>query len=239
VKLSVVIPAYNEELRLPRTLEAVSGYLSGKYDYEIMVVDDGSIDGTVEICREFFKKNPCGRVLENKQNRGKGYSVRRGMLEADGEFILFSDADMSAPIIEIEKLVRAVEGGADIAVGSRGLSGSDVRVHQPFPREAMGKCFNLLVRLAAVRGIKDTQCGFKLFRRGCAREIFKRCRVDGFSFDVEALFLGRMSGCRIEEIPVVWVNSPASRVNALRDPFRMLRDVFLIRFLFLAGGYKS
>ena len=238
MKLSVVIPAYNEENRVPKTLEAVSEYLSGKYDYEIIVVDDGSADMTAEICSRFFKSGGRGRVIKNSRNRGKGFSVRRGMLEADGDFILFSDADMSTPVCEVEKLMGAVREGADIAIGSRALPGSDVRVHQPFLRERMGKCFNLLVRLAAVRGIRDTQCGFKLFGRECARAVFAKSRLDGFSFDVEALFIARLLGCRIRELPVVWLNSEASRVSVITDPFRMFFDVLYIRFLHLAGEYK-
>ncbi len=238
MKLSVVIPAYNEQQRIPAALRAVSDYLSGRHDYEIIVVDDGSSDGTFEICREFFKKNPRGRLLKNSRNSGKGASVRRGMLEASGDCILFSDADMSTPVSEAGKLIKAVSGGYDIAIGSRGLPGSDVRVHQPFFREKMGKCFNVLVRLAAVPGIMDTQCGFKLFRRECARDIFARSRLNRFAFDVEALFIGRMLGYKIKEVPVVWVNSPASRVNVLTDPLRMLTDVLRIRFFQAAGGYK-
>ncbi len=238
MKLSVVIPAYNEESRIPQTLEAVSEYLAGKYDYEIIVVDDGSADMTSEICSRFLKSNGRGRVIKNSRNRGKGFSVRRGMLEAAGDFILFSDADMSTPIRELEKLVRAVEDGADIAVGSRGLPESDIRVHQRFPRESMGKCFNILVRLVAVRGIMDTQCGFKLFRRECAREIFKMAALEKFSFDVEILFIARRSGFKIKEVPVTWVNSEASRVNVMTDPLRMFFDIFYIRFLSLAGRYN-
>ncbi len=238
MKISVVIPAYNEESRIPQTLEAVSEYLGGRYDYEIIVVDDGSADATAEICARFLESGGKGSVIKNSRNRGKGYSVRRGMQQADGEFILFSDADLSTPIREVEKLLRAVEEGADIAVGSRGLPESDVRVHQQFPRESMGKCFNILVRLVAVRGIMDTQCGFKLFRRECAREIFKMAALEKFSFDVEVLFIARRMGFKIKEVPVTWVNSEASRVNVMTDPFRMFFDVFYIRFLSLAGRYN-
>ncbi len=238
MKLSVVIPAYNEENRLPKTLEAVSAYLSGRYDYEIIVVDDGSTDKTSGICSRFFKSGGRGRIIKNSHNRGKGFSVRRGMLEAAGDLILFSDADLSTPIREVEKLLRAVEAGADIAVGSRGLPESDVRVHQRFLRESMGKCFNLVVRFAAVRGIRDTQCGFKLFGRECARAVFARSRLDGFAFDVEALFIARLLGCGIREVPVVWLNSEASRVSVVTDPARMFFDVLYIRFLQLAGEYK-
>lgn len=233
MKISVVIPAYNEEARIPQTLRVVAGYLAGNYDYEIIVVDDGSTDSTVKICSGFNV-----RVLKNDCNRGKGFSVRRGVMEAAGDFILFSDADMSTPIEELPKLMKAAGEGADIAAGSRGLPDSDVRVHQPFLRERMGKCFNLLVRLAAVPGIKDTQCGFKLFRRGCAAELFGKSRLDGFAFDVEILFLARKAGMRIEEVPVVWKNSPASRVKVLSDPLRMFMDIFYIRLLWLAGCYR-
>ncbi len=237
MKLSVIIPAYNEESRIPATLEAAAGCLEGRCSYEIVVVDDGSTDGTAEVCRSFFKKNPCGRVLENPRNRGKGCSVRRGMMSAEGEYCLFSDADMSTPIEEVEKLLAAADEGFDIAIGSRGLPGSDIRVHQPLLRESMGKCFNLLVRLLAVRGIRDTQCGFKLFKRECARDVFGRSRLDGFSFDVEALMVARLLGYSIKEVPVVWNNSPASRVSVVRDPLRMFGDLFLIRYYAMTGRY--
>ncbi len=238
MKLSVVIPAYNEELRILAALRSAAGYLGARHDYEIIVVDDGSIDRTARVCEDFFKKNKRGRVIKNKKNSGKGASVRRGILAAEGDLILFSDADMSTPVEEIEKLMGALDEGADIAIGSRSLKQSDVRVHQPFLREKMGKCFNLIVRTAVLGGIMDTQCGFKLFKRGCAQDIFRMSRLDKFAFDVEALFIGRMLGYKIKEVPVVWVNSPASRVNVLTDPLRMLADVLRIRVFQIAGGYK-
>ncbi len=238
MKISVVIPAYNEELRIPAALRSAAGYLGAMGDYEIIVVDDGSTDKTARVCGDFFKKNGRGRVIKNKKNSGKGASVRRGILAAEGDIILFSDADMSTPIEEIGKLMGALDEGADIAIGSRALKQSDIRVHQPFLRESMGKCFNLIVRTAVLGGIMDTQCGFKLFKRGCARDIFRMSRLDKFAFDVEALFIGRMLGYKIKEVPVVWVNSPASRVNVLSDPLRMLADVLRIRFFQISGGYK-
>ncbi len=237
VKLSVVIPAYNEECRIPCALDSVMKYLSGRYDFEIIVVDDGSSDGTAEICSAFFESGGRGKLLRNSRNRGKGYSVRRGMLEAGGDLILFSDADMSTPITEAEKLIESIGEGFDVAVGSRGLPESDVRVRQPFIRESMGRCFNVLVRMFSVRGIRDTQCGFKLFSRECARKVFEKSRIDRFSFDVEALFLARMFGYKTAEVPVTWINSESSRVSVLRDPLKMFLDILYIRFIWLSGGY--
>ncbi len=236
--ISVIIPAYNEETRIPATLREIESYFSGRFNYEIIVIDDGSTDRTYEICQEVFDRAGHGKVLSNGRNRGKGYSVRRGMLEAEGKLRLFSDADMSTPISEIEKLIAAVDEGYDVAIGSRSLPGSDVKLHQPFYRESMGKIFNLFVRLVTVRGIIDTQCGFKLFVEKASRDIFSRQHIDRFSFDVEILFIARKLGYRIKEVPIAWINSPASKVNPVIDSAKMLRDLFSIRWMDLKGDYR-
>ena len=237
IELSVIIPAFNEETRIPKTLGEIMKYLDGRFSYEIIVVDDGSTDRTYEICESFFRINGCGKVLRNNRNCGKGYSVRRGMFEAHGELRLFSDADMSTPIDQIQKLINGINEGHDVVIGSRSIAGSDVRLHQPFYRESMGKIFNVLVRMIAVRGIIDTQCGFKLFTEDAARNIFPRQRNDGFSFDVEVLFIARKLGYRVKEVPVTWINYPASKVNPVTDSLRMLLDLFFIRMRALNGDY--
>jgi dolichyl-phosphate beta-glucosyltransferase len=239
-RLSVVIPAFNEEARLVGTLARVLDYLHGRREpFEVIVVDDGSSDDTAGAARRAAAAaGGAVRVVANVRNRGKGFSVRRGVEESRGEFILFSDADLSTPIEDVERLFAALlEGGCDIAIGSRAMKGSDVRVHQPWYREAMGKTFNKLVRLLVLRGFRDTQCGFKLFRAPAARDIFRLQRVERFSFDVEALYLARRRGYRVAEVPVTWYNSPSSRVSIVRDSARMFLDVLRIRLNGLRGGY--
>ncbi|MCX6354728.1 MAG: glycosyltransferase family 2 protein [Candidatus Aureabacteria bacterium] len=241
VHLSVVIPAYNEEPRLRKTIERVSDYLSQRtYVSEIVVVDDGSSDGTVGVVEECASSRGRVRIVLNGTNRGKGYSVRHGVEEARGDYVLFSDADLSTPIEDLERLFpKLTAEGFDIAIGSRALVESEVRVHQPWYRELMGKIFNRIVRIFTVRGIRDTQCGFKLFKTGIARELFSMQRIERFSFDVEVLYLARKRGCRIAEVPVTWYNSPRSRVSLLGDPFRMFLDVLKIRYYDMRGYYCS
>jgi len=239
VHLSVVIPAFNEEPRLRKTVERISDYLGQRtYVSEIIVVDDGSSDGTVRVAEECASARGRVRIVLNGTNRGKGYSVRHGVEEARGDYVLFSDADLSTPIEDLEMLFpKLTAEGYDIAIGSRALVESNVRVHQPWYRELMGKIFNKIVRTFTVRGIQDTQCGFKLFKAGIARELFSMQRVERFSFDVEVLFLARKRGYRIAEVPVTWYNSPRSRVSLLGDPFRMFLDVLKIRCYDMKGHY--
>ncbi len=238
MNLSVVIPAYNEEKRLGATLERTIDYLTGqKADFEILVVDDGSSDGTTALAAGFADRGV--RVLENPGNRGKGYSVRHGMLEATKDLVLFSDADLSTPIEEVERLAAPIlAGDADVAIGSRAVRGANIEVSQPFYRVLMGKTFNRFVRLIAVGGIADTQCGFKLFTRDAAQAVFSRQRFDGFSFDVEILFIARNRGLRIAEVPVRWVNDPDSKVSAVADSARMFGDLFKVRWNALRGRYR-
>lgn len=238
MKLSVVIPAFNEETRIGSSLEAVQNFLSAKgWDYELIVVDDGSSDKTQEVVKVHFHNDSYSkRLICNDGNRGKGYSVRRGMLEAQGECILFTDADLSTPIQEVEKLMEVLSAGYDIAIGSRALVESQVVVHQNLLRELMGKVFNLIARLLTFKGIRDSQCGFKLFRKTVAHHLFSLQKIDGFSFDAEIVYLAQKLGYRIKEVSILWSNSPASKVQIFRDPVRMLRDLIRIRFYHLKDG---
>jgi len=239
--ISIVIPAYNEEQRLPSTLEAIFDYLnrSAWPSAEVLVVDDGSTDATAAIVKQFSARYPGLRLLENPGNRGKGYAVRHGMLEAAGEWILFTDADLSAPIEELDKLAAACrQRSARVAIGSRALDRSLIRVHQSWLRENAGKLFNLLVRLLAGLSFRDTQCGFKLFERQAAREVFRRQRLERFGFDVEILFIARRLGIPAVEVPVRWSHAEGTKVNMWRDSCAMFLDLLRIRWNQLKGFYR-
>ncbi|MFC1514703.1 dolichyl-phosphate beta-glucosyltransferase [Candidatus Omnitrophota bacterium] len=229
--LSVVVPAYNEEKRIIPTLEKMQKYLKRqKYPYEIIVVDDQSRDKTREVVRRFIKDNSDITYLRGRRNKGKGYSVKTGMLHARGDYVLFSDADNSTPIKEVEKLLPLLkEGGYDIAIGSRALADSNVRVPQAWPRRTMGRIFNLFVQLIATPGIKDTQCGFKCFKHTVIYRLFRRQKILGFCFDVEILFMARKYNYKIKEVPIRWFNSPRSQVNMVVSPLTMMRDLVRIR----------
>jgi dolichyl-phosphate beta-glucosyltransferase len=229
--LSIVIPAYNEENRLPQTLRQVLDWLArgGFSFYEVIVVDDGSRDGTAEVVEQFAKAPAAVRLLRNPGNRGKGYAVRHGMLEAKGEWILYTDADLSTPIEEIEKLCRAAsEQGAPIAIGSRAVDRSLVEVHQPALRELSGRFFNLVMRAVTGLPFKDTQCGFKLYRADAARQTFPRQKQDGFSFDVEDLLIAQKLGLRAVEVPVRWANVEGTKVG-LSQGMKSFLDLAQIR----------
>jgi dolichyl-phosphate beta-glucosyltransferase len=229
--LSIVIPAYNEEQRLPSTLARIQQYLAEKpWRFELLVVDDGSTDGTQSVVAAAASGNAAIRYVGYTPNHGKGHAVRYGMTRAEGERLLLCDADLSTPIEEIEKLWSRLDDGADIAIGSRALPDSNLAVHQPVLRELIGRTFNLVVRLMAVPGLADTQCGFKLFRRESASRLFPILTIDGWCFDVEALYLARRFGYRIDEVPVTWINSPSTKVNVLRDLRRTLTELFRIRW---------
>jgi dolichyl-phosphate beta-glucosyltransferase len=232
--LSVVVPAYNEAARLPRTLERIEEFLRGRR-YEIVIVDDGSTDGTVEAARAAARRELV--VLRNEGNRGKGYSVRRGMRAGRGARRLMTDADLSTPIEELERLERALDAGHDVAIGSRALEGARIEVRQPWYRENMGRLFNVFVRALALPGLRDTQCGFKLFSARAAEAVFAAARLDGFSFDVEALFIARRLGYRIAELPVVWRNDAATHVG-LGGGFQAFPDLLRIRLNQLRGCYE-
>jgi len=234
--LSIVIPAYNEAERLPPTLARIREYVGGhRLDCEIVVADDGSRDATAERARE--AGGPGVVVLTGGPNRGKGHAARRGMLAARGARRLMTDADLSTPIEELERLAAKMDEGFDVVIASRALPGAQIEVHQPFFREAAGRSFNRLVRLLAVPGIEDTQCGFKLFTAAAAETAFGPARLDGFSFDVEALFIARKRGLSIAELPVRWRNDAATRVSAWRGA-AAFADLFRIRANDARGFYS-
>lgn len=236
--LSVVVPAFEEVARLGRTLDAIRHFLDGcGFESEVLVVVDGGHDGTLDLARGMARDWPALVVLHHEPNRGKGYAVRRGMLAARGRYRLFSDADLSTPIEDVERLIAAIDEGADVAIGSRALPDSDVRVRQAWWRQLMGRIFNRVVRRVAVPGIGDTQCGFKCFRGETATRVFGRQRIYGFSFDVELLWIARKLDCRVVEVPVTWVNDPFSLVDPVRDSLRMLADVARLRVDDWRGRY--
>jgi len=229
--LSVVIPVYNEEKCILTTLFRLKDYLNQQpYSSEIILVDDGSTDHTGEIINSFINQHLESNILLiTTDHRGKGAAVREGMLRAQGEYILFSDADLSTPIEEIEKLFSWLQKGYEVAIGSRNLSASRVEVHQPWPRKKLGRLFNWLTRLLLEMDFQDTQCGFKCFSVKVAHHIFPKQKIFHFGFDVEILYLARKYGYRIKEVPVRWINSPSSKVRLFRDSFWMLRGIWQIR----------
>ncbi len=232
IELSVVMPAYCEEHRLTAGLTRVKEYLNERgLVAEIIVVDDGSTDRTNELARELLADYPRHTVLRNEPNAGKGWSVRRGMLAANGAIALFTDVDLSAPIEGFDDLLAAHQGGADVAIGSRALGGSRIEVHQPLMREIAGRCFNLFVQQFVMRGIRDTQCGFKSFRQEVLRPIFGRQQIRRWGFDVEVLYIARRLGLQIAEVPVVWRNDEATKVNAAADGLKMVREAMEARRL--------
>jgi glycosyltransferase involved in cell wall biosynthesis len=237
----VVIPAYNEALRIGSTLEKVRAYLETRgFPCELIIVDDGSRDGMPELLADYCQRHPATRVLRNEPNRGKGYSVRRGVLEARGELVLFTDADLSAPIEETNKLMAALETEkADAAVGSRALDRRLIGVRQPWRREMAGRVFNLLVRLFTGLRVQDTQCGLKLFRRSTTRRAFELQTVSGFGFDPELLFLIERGGGKIVEVPVRWNDNPATKVHFLRDATRMFLDLLVLRWRAMTGKLNA
>lgn len=231
MELSIIIPAYNEANRLPNTLEKIVLYLYGKgTSFELIVVDDGSKDNTAEIVLQASKQYPEIRLVRNDRNYGKGYTVRKGVLEAGGEYILFTDSDLSTPITELPRLWHALtEEGFDIAIGSRSLPEAQILVCQPWYRGLFGQFYPFFVHLLVINDFRDTQCGFKLFRKNVAYRLFSLLKTKGFSFDVEILLRAKISGCQVKEMPVVWSNSRESKVVLWRDPFRMLKELILIK----------
>ncbi len=238
-RLSIVIPAFNESQRIGDTLGQVQKYCESKnYPTEMILVDDGSTDSTPDILKKFCLRFAGSKVLRNEPNKGKGYSVKRGVLEAQGDFVLFTDADLSAPIEETDKLFAAMESrAADAVVGSRALNRQLIGVHQPWFRELGGRGFNLCVRLATGLKIHDTQCGLKLFRRATTRRAFELQRTDRFGFDPELLFLIERLGGKVLEVPVVWNDNPATKVRFAQDASRMLMDLIALRWRWATGRY--
>ena len=225
-----MVPAYDEEARLGPSLQHIADYYAGQsYPWNVTIVSDGSKDRTNEIVAEFAKSNPQFELLAYSPNRGKGYAVRRGMLAAKGDWVLFMDADLATPLEETEKLLSHMIDGAQVSIGSRPMKDSKLEVHQPIWREALGRGANKLVQMLAVRGISDTQCGFKCFTRPVAQDVFSRCKLDGFSFDFEALMVARDLGYRIDEVPIRWAHQEGSKVVFWRDYPRALRDLVRLR----------
>ena len=237
--LSIIVPAYNEENRLPKTLDGIVAYVRAKgRRAEIIVVDDGSSDGTAALVNAYSQGFLEIRLVSNGTNRGKGYSVRHGMLEARGEIALFTDADLSTPIAEADKLVAALrEQDYDAAIGSRAVDRSLIEIHQSAIREQAGILFNRMVRWIMGIRFSDTQCGFKAFRRERCRIIFEQQRIERFGFDPEILFLAKRHGLRVAEVPVRWSHDEGTKVNVAADGMRMLLDLLVIRWNAVAGCY--
>ena len=237
---SIVIPAYNESARLGATLEKVLVYTHQQgWDAEVIVVNDGSKDDTAEIVRRMAEKDPTLRLIENPGNRGKGYSVRNGMLHAEGRIVLFSDADLSSPIEEAPKLFQALEAGADIAIGSRWLRAETQTQRQPLHRQLFGRIFNLLLRMTLGLHFADTQCGFKAFKRPAVEAIFPLQKIERWGFDPEILFLARKFGYKVQEVPVLWGHSGGTRINPLVDGSRMFQEMLHIRWNDITGKYDG
>jgi len=236
---SIVIPAYNESARIGATLEKVLAYIAQRgWNAEVIVVNDGSRDSTVEIVR-CAERNPALRLIENPGNRGKGYSVRNGMLNAHGEILLFSDADLSSPIEEASKLVNAISAGADIAIGSRWLRSELQTERQPLYRQLFGRVFNVMLRVTLGLKYSDTQCGFKAFTRRAAQTIFPLQRIERWGFDPELLFLANKFGFKVAEVPVKWAHSEGTRISPLRDGIRMFAEMLKIRWYAFSGKYVA
>jgi dolichyl-phosphate beta-glucosyltransferase len=230
-QLSIVIPCYNEEQRLPRTIEQIERYLAGHgLSHELILVDDGSSDGTRTIMDAAAERNRSVRVEALPHNRGKGRALAEGVAAARGAEILVTDADLSTPIEELDKLRAELGKGAGVAIASRALPGSRVEVSQPIYRVLMGKAFNLLVQAVLLPGIWDTQCGFKLFRADVAHEVFAELTTDGFGYDPEVLYRAKKRGVKIAEVPVVWRNSAPTTVSPIKSSIDMFRHVLRIRF---------
>lgn len=231
--ISIIIPAYNEEQRISATLDKIISYTNADnfYNYEIIVVDDGSKDNTTEIVGKYIEQFNVVRLVKQVVNQGKGAAVRRGMLDSKGDLLLFSDADLSTPIEELTKLIEKIKSGNDIAIGSRALNNDLIREHQPFYREIMGKTFNKIVQFLVIKGIFDTQCGFKLFTKEVGKKVFGLSKIDGFSFDVEVLYLASKLNYKISEVPVLWFNDDRSKVNPITDSIKMLNEIFKIKSL--------
>ncbi len=237
--LSIVVPSYNEEARLPDTLEKISRYIrEQRPNTEVIVVDDGSTDATAAVAEKFRGTIANLRVLSNGVNRGKGFSVRHGSLEALGDVVLFTDADLSAPIEEAKKLLAALESH-DVAIGSRALDRRLIETHQSAFREVAGILFNKIVRIILRLPFVDTQCGFKAFRRERCHIIFEQQTIERFGFDPELLYLARHHGLSTVEVPVRWAHSPATKVSMFRDSVQMFVDVFVIRWNGLLGRYRK
>jgi glycosyltransferase involved in cell wall biosynthesis len=237
---SIVIPAFNESARIPATLEEVVACVRRQgWDAEVIVVNDGSTDNTVEVVREFARTAPEVRLIENPGNRGKGYSVRSGLLQALGEVVMFTDADLSAPMDEADRLFAAIEAGADIAIGSRWLDKGRQTHRQPLYRQFFGRCFNAVTRFVMGLHFADTQCGFKAFTRAAAQTVFQLQTIERWGFDPEILFIALKCGYRVDEVPVSWAHDERTRMSYLKDGMKMLEEIAIIRWNALIGRYDK
>jgi len=236
--ISIVIPAYNEGPRISKALGEVLRVVRERaWNAEVLVVNDGSTDRTAAIVAEFAQVNPEVRLLNNRENRGKGFSVRHGVLNAVGEIVMFTDADLSAPMAEAERLFDALHQGADIAIGSRWLERNRQTHKQPLYRQFFGRCFNAITRLIMGLPFADTQCGFKAFRRPVAQTVFQLQRIERWGFDPELLFIALKRGYKIHEVPVTWGHDERSRLSYLKDGIKMLEEIAYIRWEAFAGAY--
>jgi dolichyl-phosphate beta-glucosyltransferase len=239
LQYSIVIPAYNESARIEETLREVTACVEKNgWAAEVIVVNDGSRDDTAAIIRRWMEQKPYMRLLENPGNRGKGYSVRHGLLEAAGAIVMFTDADLSAPMDEAVRLFEAIQGGADVAIGSRWLERTRQTIHQPWYRQFFGRCFNLVTRLVMHLPYADTQCGFKAFRRNAAQAIFPLQRIERWGFDPEILFIAQRLKFTVREVPVTWGHDERSRLSYLKDGMRMLEEMVVIRWNAVTGKYE-
>jgi glycosyltransferase involved in cell wall biosynthesis len=237
-KYSIIIPAYNESTRIPATLESVVECIRRRgWSAEVIVVDDGSTDSTADVVRAFAVNAPEVRLAQNPGNRGKGFSVRSGLMQAQGEVVMFTDADLSSPIDEAELLFKAIRKGADIAIGSRWLERSRQTIRQPLYRQFFGRCFNAVTRAVMGLPFADTQCGFKAFTREAAHTVCQLQTIESWGFDPEILFIAIKRGFWIIEVPVSWAHDERSRMSYLRDGIRMLADIAIIRWNALLGRY--
>lgn len=237
---SIVLPAYNESARIGATLEKIFAHAAGRgWNAEIIVVNDGSSDATAEIVTNLATRFPDLRLIENPGNRGKGYSVRNGMLHAHGDVMLFSDADLSSPIAEADKLFATIATGADVAIGSRWLNTELQTRRQPFYRQLFGRIYNLALRLILGLRFKDTQCGFKAFNRRATQALFPVQQIERWGFDPELLYLAQRFGFAVEEVPVEWAHREGTRINPFRDGLHMLVEMLIIRWNALSGKYKA
>src|SRR5580704_17463209 len=237
---SIVIPAYNEAARISGALESVVAFVRERgWFAEVVMVDDGSRDKTAELVRAFAANAPEVRLLQNPGNRGKGYSVRHGILQSFGEVVMFTDADLSAPMVEAAGLVAAIADGADIAIGSRWLERTRQTIRQPLYRQIFGRCFNGVTRAVMGLPYADTQCGFKAFTRAAAQTVFQLQTIERWGFDPEILFIARKRGYRVDEVPVSWAHDERTRISYLRDGTRMLQDIAIVRWNALLGRYNK
>jgi glycosyltransferase involved in cell wall biosynthesis len=237
---SIVIPAFNESARIGKTLERVLECVhSFGWNAEVLVVNDGSTDNTAAIIQSYAAQDPIVRLINNPGNHGKGYSVRNGMLQASGEIVMFTDADLSAPMEEAEMLFAAIHEGADIAIGSRWLERKRQTIQQPLYRQFFGRCFNAITRMVMGLPFADTQCGFKAFKRQAAQAVFQLQRIERWGFDPEILFIALKRGYSVREVPVTWGHDERSRISYLRDGLKMLEEIVFIRWNALTGVYNK